>query len=254
MPIKMIVLDLDNTFLHSDKSISDYSLSVLERCREQGIRIVVATARSEQEAKRYTDRMRPDGMVSNCGARVRCGDVTIARCMVPAEETASIIADAAAEKACLTITVDTDEGYFASWDEPLSADFAHAVHCEFKEPFRKASYKMTLDIPDREAAARIAGQHPGYRMTPFSDGRWYQFARSEATKMNGVRHAAAHFGISTEEAAAFGDDTSDLSMIKGCGMGVAMGNAIEAVKAAADAVCLSNDEDGAMRWVEQNIL
>ena len=72
--------------------------------------------------------------------------------------------------------------------------------------------------------------------------------------MEGVRQAAQYLDIDVSQIAAFGDDTSDLDMIRGCGIGVAMQNAIDAVKAAADAVCLSCDEDGVARWIEENIL
>ena len=51
-----------------------------------------------------------------------------------------------------------------------------------------------------------------------------------------------------EKTAAFGDDFNDIGMLKFCGIGVAMGNAIAEVKSIADDVCLTNDEDGLAKW------
>ena len=65
---------------------------------------------------------------------------------------------------------------------------------------------------------------------------------------------ADFLGIEPAEVAAFGDDYSDVKMIAACGFGVAMSNAIDEVKAVADYICGSNDEGGAARWIEENIL
>lgn len=61
-------------------------------------------------------------------------------------------------------------------------------------------------------------------------------------------------GITREEMIAMGDGYNDLSMIKYAGLGIAMGNAQEPVKAAADYIAPSNDEDGVVIAVEQHFL
>jgi len=61
-------------------------------------------------------------------------------------------------------------------------------------------------------------------------------------------------GMTLAEIAAFGDDTPDIGMLRLCGLGVAMGNAIPAVKAAADVVIGTNDEDGIAEWLEETLL
>jgi hydroxymethylpyrimidine pyrophosphatase-like HAD family hydrolase len=53
---------------------------------------------------------------------------------------------------------------------------------------------------------------------------------------------------------AFGDDYNDMEMLKNCGVGVAVANACDEAKSAADYVCGSNDEDGAANWLEINML
>ena len=61
-------------------------------------------------------------------------------------------------------------------------------------------------------------------------------------------------GMTREEMAAMGDGYNDLSMIKFAGLGIAMENAQEPVKAAADCIALSNDEDGVAIAIEQHFV
>ena len=64
------------------------------------------------------------------------------------------------------------------------------------------------------------------------------------TKQNGIDQIIRHFGIKLEEAMAFGDGGNDISMLRHAGIGVAMGNANDDVKAVADYVTTSVDENG----------
>lgn len=70
------------------------------------------------------------------------------------------------------------------------------------------------------------------------------------SKMNGVRKAAKITGIDTREIAAFGDSDNDVSMIENCGIGIAVSNASEAVKHAADYVCRKPHADGVIEGLQ----
>lgn len=61
-------------------------------------------------------------------------------------------------------------------------------------------------------------------------------------------------GISYEETLAIGDSSSDLEIIQTCGIGIAMGNAPDDIKAAADDVTAPNTEDGLAKALEKYIL
>ena len=61
-------------------------------------------------------------------------------------------------------------------------------------------------------------------------------------------------GITLEDVIAFGDDYNDIEMIKHCGLGIAMGNAIPQVKKVANAITVSNDADGVAKYIEEYIL
>ena len=56
--MKTIIVDLDRTLLHTDKTLSAYTVKVLKECQKCGIHIMVATARPERETKQYSDYVR----------------------------------------------------------------------------------------------------------------------------------------------------------------------------------------------------
>jgi hydroxymethylpyrimidine pyrophosphatase-like HAD family hydrolase len=60
--------------------------------------------------------------------------------------------------------------------------------------------------------------------------------------------------ITLVETAAFGDDYNDKEMLRDCGVGIAVANAIEEVKAVADYICDSNENDGVAKWLDERIL
>jgi hydroxymethylpyrimidine pyrophosphatase-like HAD family hydrolase len=64
------------------------------------------------------------------------------------------------------------------------------------------------------------------------------------TKWSGIRRLAAGWGIADEEICAVGDDVNDIPMIRAAGLGVAMGNAVPEVLAAADRIAPTHDHDG----------
>ena len=80
-----------------------------------------------------------------------------------------------------------------------------------------------------------------------------QIMSKKATKWNGIRRMLEAVGISPEDAVYFGDDNDDVEPLQNCGVGVAVANAIDAVKEAADVITESNDEDGVARWIERTI-
>ncbi|MNN52806.1 Sugar phosphatase YidA [compost metagenome] len=73
-------------------------------------------------------------------------------------------------------------------------------------------------------------------------------------KASGLREVCQLLGIRMEEVAVCGDSLNDLEMIRAAGLGIAMGNAQEAVKQAADAVTGTNDEDGVAQAIRTYLL
>lgn len=73
---------------------------------------------------------------------------------------------------------------------------------------------------------------------------------SQINKGQGIRSICSVLGIGPEQVMAFGDAENDIPMLRVAGIGVAMGNAADAVKAAADYVTRSNNEDGVAAALE----
>lgn len=112
---------------------------------------------------------------------------------------------------------------------------------------------------------------PVYQMVPFSDDLppdllaarlplcditcWHEAGACDITtkggsKQLGIQKVIAHYGYSREEIAAIGDGYNDIPMIRYAGIGIAMGNGKEAVRAAADYVTDSIERDGLLHAVE----
>lgn len=257
--VKLIVLDLDGTLLGSDKTISGVNIDALERARRQGIKIAFATARSEKAMQPYISAVNPDIVISNGGALVKAGEEEVFNCQLPAESVRHII------KRCFElsdggceITLESDFGYF--WNYKPDTDMSYmnvnrgaVIYSDFRD-FNYPAYKVTAEVESEQDALAIAAEIPDCGMLSFRGEIWRRFARRDATKVNAIEHICGYLGISRENVAAFGDDYNDVDMIGYCGIGVAMGNALPEVKAAARYVTKTNDEDGVAWFIEREIL
>ena len=91
--------------------------------------------------------------------------------------------------------------------------------------------------------------------SPRYRGFMCELAPAGVTKWSAVRRLARQWGIADAEICAVGDDVNDIPMIRSAGMGVAMGNAVPEVKAAADRIAPTHDNDGlveVVEWLFQN--
>ena len=82
----------------------------------------------------------------------------------------------------------------------------------------------------------------------------YDINPKNATKFNGVRILAEHYDIPLSDIVSFGDDFNDVEMLRECGIGVAMSNAISECKTVADYICDDCDNDGVAKWLEDRIV
>ena len=79
---------------------------------------------------------------------------------------------------------------------------------------------------------------------------FHTIVRQEVNKAEGLKVLCEKFHILPEEVVSFGDEDNDFELIQFAGCGVAMGNAIAALKAQANDVTATNEEDGVAKWIE----
>lgn len=248
---KLLLFDLDGTLLRSDKTISERTLRALQACRAKGTLVGVVTSRAEQNSMEFLEALRPDVLISSAGALVKKGDEVIFCAEFSAEEVLDVIDYARKVAGNLGITVDTMTEHFGNID-PVVYDpkWKGSSMTDFSA-WDQPGLKICLELFDEKQAKRIAARFPDADMIRFSDGFWYKLTKKEATKENAIRKMGEACGIELSEITAFGDDYADIGMLKLCGKGVAMGNAIREVKEVADEVIGSNDADGIAIYLEE---
>lgn len=101
---------------------------------------------------------------------------------------------------------------------------------------------MLSPFSEAEKLKQALPQCDFQRSNPYS----VDIVPKKGSKLKGIHEFLAFEGIDISEAMAFGDQANDIEMLKGVGIGVAMGNAQKEVKEAADHVTTSNDHDGIM--------
>jgi len=256
MNIRLIVCDLDCTILRTDKTVSNRSVSVFEKCKTKGIITAVATARSEWAAKRVCGILNPDICIMNSGGLVKYHGRTLYKRVLPAKTSDGIIHELKSDPVYGEITAVTeDDTYFVSYTTPpYHPDYANGIVCDFSKPLGVPVYKITAELFQNERGEKIAAKYPDCSYVSYINERWGKFSHVEAEKMTALESILPQFGVTVDETAAFGDDLVDLNMIKKCGIGVAVENAVSEVKACADVIVKNSDEDGAVEWIEKNIL
>ena len=154
------------------------------------------------------------------------------------------------------ITIDTlDEHYWNYKIDPstIDASWGESVYTDFSN-FSEKALKMCVEIFDPNVAMELSKKLIDCDCVKFTDGEWYKFTKKTATKEDAIRRLCIGSGISTDDMIAFGDDLVDIGMLKLCGKGIAMGNALDEVKKAADLTIGTNDDDGIAKYLRENIL
>ena len=251
--IKMIVTDLDGTLLTSGKYISASTKRVLSFLKEQGILFVIATARPIRTVTPIFTDVTYDAGIFHNGAVILEENQNIMNIGVtkPYEMLSHILTD---QPEC-HVAVEVEDHLYANFDaERLWPGVGYTTTSKFFEVQGKVADKLIIEVDSLERMSNYEKYLTKELYLQLSENKIAMVLNREATKIKAVEKIASRYGIQMEEIVAFGDDYNDIDMITGCGIGVAMDNALEEVKGAADEVCDTNDQDGIAKWIEQNIL
>ena len=264
MKFKMIALDLDETLLNSEKEISPRTRAAIARAQALGVLVTINTGRMFPSARPFALALGLDvPLITYQGAMIKtaAGELLYHR-TVPLALAREIIA--AGEKAGLQAFVYCQDQLIVAAITPDVTEYlklyrvdARAVG-DLRDFLQEEPTKVLLYSPDETKRERywpaMVGQFQDQLHITQSKPCYFEFTNLAATKGIGLTWLAAHLGIDRSEILAFGDSYNDLDFFRSAGYAVAMGNAWDELKALADMITDSNDQDGVAKAIETLVL
>lgn len=250
--IKALFFDIDGTLVSFDThEIPVSTIEALTAAKAKGIYIFIATGRPGVIINNLSvlqERKLIDGYITMNGGYCFVGKEVIYKSAIPATDVRSLM-DFCTARNYPCIVVGEHNICVCQPNkmvEQIFHDFLKVDILPIKTPEEalqeKEIFQMTPFITE-EAEKEILPAIPGCEI-----GRWFPaFADITAkgnTKQKGIDEIIRYFDIRLEETMAFGDGGNDISMLSHAGIGIAMGNAKEDVKAVADYVTTSVDDNG----------
>lgn len=263
--IKALVIDLDDTLLRTDKTVSGFTCGILEKSRAVGIKLVFATARPVRAIRQYICRIPCDAVICHNGAVTLPDGENVGSCYgVPIEEATRILRSMQDRYPHKKLSVEINDRIYANFDAAsfwgvTSQDremlLATTVQTDFSDLPDFDADKVLVEVDSEEEYREVLEMiSPGLYGQLSDGGKLCQVMNKEATKLNAIRQIAGRWGVSISDIAAFGNDFNDMEMLIHCGVGIAVSNAIPEVRQAADVIAESNDDDGVARYILNHIL
>ena len=276
--IKLVALDLDGTLFDNSSRISERNLTAIRSITDKGIHVVISTGRPFEGIP--FDQIKGTGInyaITANGSGIY--EISTGKCLYENamdEElvtpilnfllTRDIHMDAfiggkgytpvqCVETAQKLTVPSSIKNYIITTRTRLDniLQFIHENQLKVQ--------KMTLNfypaadgtLIDRETVRKFLVSNPS--ITTVCGGyNNLEFTRADANKGVGLRKLAEILGVNPDATMAIGDTENDLAIIEAAGIGVAMGNATDAVKARADYVTPTNTKDGVAAAIEHFIL
>ncbi len=265
MKYKMIALDLDGTLNNDQKVITTRTREALIAVQKLGVTVVLASGRPTPGMKRESDALDLEKyhglLLSYNGGRIV--DVTTKEVIyeksLPKETAVRLLKHL--EEFPVTPIVDDSKHYYTTDRKEFMI--------EFESKLNNMDIKIVNNVADdlNFSPVKVLIAAPNEVLVPVSDKIMKPFHYElsfiqsspvylEATvkginKANSLQTICDYLHIKPEEVMAFGDAPNDISMLEFAGLGVAMGNACDSVKAVADEITLSNNEDGIAQVIEK---
>jgi Cof subfamily protein (haloacid dehalogenase superfamily) len=258
MRYRLIAMDLDGTLNNDEKRITPRTHAALMRVQQEGIRLALSSARPLPGLYRDRDALRLQCyhgilMAYNGG---RIVDAATGETLCAISMTAEEARNALRMMEALPVTPIVDDGarfyvadlngYMVAFECRVNAMTAVQVP-NLAEYIHFDPAKLLLAVqPDELSAVRAAiTRRLPPTLTVVQTAPYYlEIIPRSVNKGRGLMDICRVTGIDPREVIAFGDSENDIEMLRVAGVGVAMDNASSRVKAAADRVTLSNNDDG----------
>ncbi len=250
--IKVIVSDLDRTLLRTDKSVSAYTLDVLRRAREKGIKFVAATARAES-GFRMLDLPCDAAIIFN-GALLLLDGREPERFTMDADAADKIIRTALRLEPAAEIAAETVDATRANFDMARIWPGVGYEPWDFAQPLPSSAYKILLPLDRFSKVSELERLLPPDIHLVICEGELGMVLSKSASKLNAFKRLCELWSVPLSQTVMFGDDLNDVELLRAAGVSVAVANAGEDALRAASQRCASNDSDGVAHWIEENLL
>lgn len=258
MTIKLIAIDIDGTLLNENNELAQATIDAITSVRKKGIKVVLCTGRPLSGVQPYLDKLSISGATEYAitfnGAMAQDleGHVMAHHTLTYNDflETEMI-----ARKLGVHYQFETMDSIYA-FNRDLSP-YSIGESCLVRLPvkFRSPeeinqhmviSKAMFVDFPDliTKANQNLPQQLRDQLYVVQSEPFFIELMNKQASKGNALSDLATQLGMSADNVMAIGDQGNDLTMVEYAGCGVAMGNGIDTVKAAASFITKPNSEDG----------
>jgi len=267
--IKLVAIDLDETLLRSDLTISGHTRAVLQEVRARGVAVTISTGRMFRSAQPFAEQLGFDvPLITYGGALIknaRSGEVLYYR---PLEtEVARQVIRFGRERGVQInyyLLNGTEDDLYAE----LITRWGGNYNSFAKVPlYQVADLETLLDtgnplklllIEDEPVVdgllLELRGQIGGQAHLAKSKPRFLEVDHPEATKGRALHELADWLQVDRSQVMAIGDNFNDLEMLEYAGLGIAVANAPAEVQACADYVTASNNEDGVALALERFVL
>jgi hypothetical protein len=266
LTIKLVAIDLDDTLLRDDFTISPRTLAAVRAVRESGVKITLATGRMPGSARPYAEQLALDVPVINYhGAMIQhaLSREIIFRRVIPvnlAEELVGFL-----QKKQLYVQIYLRDQVFTRELNKYSDLYKRIAKVRIEQrdllqllQEEPEGVEKILVINEEHAISKLAdilGQRYGRKIhLTKSKPIFLEFTEITVNKGAALASLAESYGFAREEVMAIGDSFNDLEMIEYAGLGVAMGNAGPEVRAKADVITGTNQEDGVAQALERYVL
>lgn len=254
--IKLVAFDVDGTFVDSKREVLPSTIEALRELKRRGIEVVINSGRPYTGIKQIADQA-GKGLIRYYlafnGAILYDSfeDKVLFKEEIDKDKIKALTTYI--EKYKVDMHVYTEKSivlrrkpyynYYAGEADFVGLDVEYRDYLEMEDEFSKL-----MVTADPEKLDEVRHHLPEDLYDQFSvtktDPVYLEFMKKGVTKGSGLKHLAKLFNLSSDEVMAFGDEENDIAMIEFAKYGIAMENAIPELKAKADFVTKSNDEDG----------
>lgn len=266
MKYKLVVTDMDGTFLDDASQISEKNMAAVRRLRELGIHFSPVTGRGTPGLLQLQPVLEQKELcITYNGCMVVdpvSGEIKYHLTLTEADAR-KVYAIAVEEGA--TIFIWSDNKAYGFCQDRAAELYAEKAGMPISiiddvEPLMKQGitkfmlFDGNLEHAKKWQKAILAHKEEFESLNVVMSGVGYlDVINARSSKGSAVEELARSYGISREEVIAFGDASNDIPMLEYAGLGVAMANGAPEVLACADLVALSNQEDGVAAVLEEYV-